>query len=53
MKASHMKKWTTINMTSLGEVDAVTFEMESNDVSAYGMKAPKYFAFDNVVVRKP
>lgn len=47
-----VEKWTTINMTSLGEVDAVTFEMESNDVSAYGMKAPKYFAFDNVVIKK-
>ena len=44
--------WMTIDMTPLGKVDVLKFEMESNDVSAYGMKAPKYFAFDNVVIKK-
>jgi hypothetical protein len=47
-----VENWTTVDMTSLGKVDAVKFEMESNDVSAYGMKAPKYFALDNVVIKK-
>ncbi len=44
--------WMTIDMTALGKVDVLKFAMESNDVSTWGMKAPKYFAFDNVVIKK-
>ena len=43
--------WMTVDMSDLGKVDVLAFTMESNDVSAYGMKAPKYFAFDNVVIK--
>lgn len=43
--------WMTVDLSDLGKVDALSFAMESNDVSAYGMKAPKYFAFDNVVIK--
>ena len=46
------ENWMTVDMASLGKVDAVKFDMESNDVSDWGMKAPKYFAFDNVVIKK-
>ena len=44
--------WMTVDLSALGKVDVLKFEMNSNDVSAYGMKAPKYFAFDNVVIKK-
>ena len=52
LEGGFLTKWYTKDMTSLGKVTSVSFTMESNDVSSWGMKAPKYFAFDNVVVRK-
>lgn len=47
-----VKDWMTVDMSALGKVTSITFSMESNDVSSWGMKAPKYFAFDNVVIKK-
>jgi hypothetical protein len=43
--------WMTVDLSDLGKVDVLSFTMESNDVSDWGMKAPKYFAFDNVVIK--
>lgn len=48
-----LTKWYTKPLSELGKITRLDFAMESNDVSEWGMKAPKYFAFDNVVVRKP
>lgn len=48
-----LTKWYTKPLSDLGKVTRLDFTMESNDNSDWGMKAPKYFAFDNVVVRKP
>jgi hypothetical protein len=38
--------WTEWNLSSLGEVTAVYFTMESSDTDAYGMNTPSYFAID-------
>ena len=43
--------WMTIDLSSLGEVTTLAFTMDGSDKSAYGVKQPKYFAFDNVVVK--
>lgn len=47
-----MDKWTTIDLSSLGEVNSLSFSMEGSDNSNYGVKHPQYFAFDNVVIKK-
>lgn len=45
-----MQDWTTIDLSSLGKVNSLTFEMDGSDKSEYGLNHPMYFAFDNVVV---
>ena len=46
-----MTTWTTVDLSSLGEVNSLSFTMDGSDKSDYGVKHPKYFAFDNVVVK--
>lgn len=43
--------WRKVDLSSLGEVNSLTFTMDGSDRSDWGAKHPKYFAFDNVVVR--
>lgn len=45
-----MTTWTTVDLSSLGAVNSLSFTMDGSDKSDYGVKHPKYFAFDNVVV---
>ncbi len=52
LSGGFLTKWYTKELSDLGKVTSLSFDMESNDVSEWGMKAPKYFAFDNVVVKK-
>ena len=40
-----------IDLSKLGEVTKLGFTMDGSDQSSYGVKHPKYFAFDNVVVK--
>ena len=46
-----LQTWKEVDLTSLGEVNSLTFTMDGSDQSDYGVKHPKYFAFDNVVVK--
>lgn len=47
-----LKTWKTFDLSSLGEVNSLTFSMEGSDLSERGsLKSPTYFAFDNVVVK--
>ena len=46
-----LDKWKTFDLSSLGEVNSLTFSMKGSDASNYGPKQPTYFAFDNVVVK--
>ena len=46
-----MNTWQTIDLTSLGEVTTLEFDMDGSDKSDWGVKHPKYFAFDNVAVK--
>lgn len=46
-----MTTWTEVDLSSLGAVNSLTFTMDGSDRSDYGVKHPKYFAFDNVVVK--
>ena len=45
-----LNTWTKVDLSSLGAVNSLSFTMDGSDKSDYGVKHPKYFAFDNVVV---
>lgn len=41
--------WTWVDLTSLGNVDSLTFDLSSNDTAGgFGMNNPSYFAIDNL-----
>lgn len=42
--------WKSIDLSSLGAVNSISFTTDGSDKSSYGPKHPQYFAFDNVVV---
>lgn len=42
--------WKNVDLSSLGKVNTLTFTMDGSDRSDWGVKHPKYFAFDNVKV---
>lgn len=44
--------WKNVVLSDLGMVTSVSFSMEGTDASNYGVKAPAYFAFDNVTIEK-
>jgi len=39
--------WEWVDLTPLGNVDSLTFELSSSDVGEWGMNTPAYFAMDN------
>ena len=39
-----------INLTSLGNVDSLTFSMHSSQNGAYGMNTPAFFCIDNLTL---
>ncbi len=42
--------WEWVNLTSLGNVDSLTFDLISNDnAGGFGINTPAYFAMDNLV----
>ena len=45
--------WTYVDLSELGEIDGLTFEMSSSDTGTYGMNTPAYFAMDNFGAAKP
>lgn len=45
--ADSWKKW---DLSSLGKVSAITFNLECNIENSYGMSQPAYFAFDDIEV---
>ena len=45
-----LKTWKRVSLKQMGAVNSLSFTMDGSDKSAYGVKHPKGFAFDNVVV---
>ena len=41
-------EWTEINLTSLGNVDSLSFELSSSDNGSWGMNTPGYFCLDYI-----
>ena len=44
-------EWTKFDLSVLGKVLKVEFNMDGSCVNAWGLSTPAYFAFDDVVVR--
>ncbi len=42
-----IKDWTWVDLTSLGNVDSLSFTFSSTDTGKYGMNTPGYFCMDN------
>lgn len=43
--------WAKWDLSGLGAVTRVKFNMKSSDVGSYGMNTPAYFAFDDIAVQ--
>ena len=51
-KGKIIKEWTAWDLTALGEVVSVKFNIKGGNTDEWGMTTPKYFAIDNIVVEK-
>lgn len=45
-----LDQWATVNLSSLGLVSSLEFQMASSDAGLYGINTPTYFALDNLSV---
>ena len=45
-------EWTKIDLTSLGAIHGLKFDMTSSIVGDYGSNVPSYFCFDDVTIKK-
>lgn len=48
-----VKEWTKFDLSVLGEVTKVSFDMTGTSNNGYGFSQPAYFAYDDVAVRFP
>jgi hypothetical protein len=44
-----IKDWRWIDLTSLGELDSIEFQMFSSDTGVFGINNPTYFCMDNLI----
>lgn len=51
-KLTLVKEWTKWDLSSLGKVARVTFNMTGSSDNGYGFSQPAYFAYDDVAVRR-
>ena len=42
-----VKDWRWVDLTSLGNVDSLSFSLNSSDAGAFGVNTPTFFAIDN------
>jgi hypothetical protein len=45
-------EWTRVDLSPLGRVATLKFDLQSRDVGDYGMNTPAYFCFDNLAIRQ-
>lgn len=46
-----VNEWTYIDLSSLGNVDSLSFTLRSSDNGAFGMNTPAYICIDNIRTR--
>ena len=51
-KGNIIKEWTAWDLSPLGEVVSVKFNIIGGNTDEWGMTTPKYFAIDNIVVEE-
>lgn len=44
-----VKDWQNVDLSALGQIDKLSFELSSSDTGIFGMNTPAYFCFDNIV----
>lgn len=49
----YINQWTFVDLSALGEIDAITFGMSSSDSGDWGMNTPAYFCLDNFGAAMP
>lgn len=49
----YINEWTYVDLSTLGEINGLTFQMSSSDESYGYMNTPAYFAMDNLGAAKP
>ena len=49
---NYVADWTYVDLSKLGKVDQVTFELTSSKKNNYGMTTPNYFCIDNFGAKK-
>ncbi len=49
----YIAEWTYVDLSELGEIDGLTFNMSSSDESYGYMNTPAYFCMDNFGAEKP
>ena len=50
---TYINKWTWVDLSVFGQVDALKFTLTSSDTGDYGMNTPAYFCLDNLGAAKP
>lgn len=48
-----VNQWTYVDLSELGEIDALTFSLSSSDNGEWGINTPTYFCMDNFGAEKP
>ncbi|MBR0196299.1 MAG: DUF4465 domain-containing protein [Paludibacteraceae bacterium] len=48
-----MDKWTYVDLSSLGEIDELTFAFSGSRANDYGVLTPTYFCIDNIGATAP
>lgn len=48
MKDYIVNKWTTVDLSSLGKINKLTFRLTSSDTGAWGMNTPAYVCVDDI-----
>ena len=48
----YIKDWTYVDLSSLGEIDVLTFSLSSSKANDYGMTTPAYFCIDDFGAKK-
>jgi len=43
-----LSDWAFVDLSTLGTVDELAFDLSSSDVGSFGMNTPDYFAIDNI-----
>lgn len=52
-EGEYINEWTYVDLSELGEVDAIRFALTSSDTGTNGMNTPAYFALDNFGATMP